>query len=76
MQAPEPDEHEFSIRGELDNSSVPELLRSLLVSGETGVLTLRAGEVEKRVYLHRGRVAYASSSNPDEWETELVRPLA
>lgn len=66
MHAPEPDEQELSIRGELENSSVPELLRSLLQSAETGVLTLRSGDVTKRVYLHKGRVAYASSSNPDE----------
>ncbi len=63
---PEPDAEELSIRGELENSSVPELLRSLLLSGETGILTVRCDEVTKSLYLHRGRVAYASSTNPDE----------
>lgn len=66
MQSSEPDEEELSIRGELENSSVPELLRSLLLSGETGILTVRSGEVTKSLYLHGGRVAYASSTNPDE----------
>ncbi len=63
---PESDDEELSIRGELENSSVPELLRSLLLSGETGILTVRSDDVTKSLYLHRGRVAYASSSNPDE----------
>ncbi len=60
------DDDALTIRGELETSSVPELLRSLLVSSETGILTLRRGDITKSLYLHNGRVAYASSSNPDE----------
>ncbi len=69
---PEPDEQELSIRGDLENSSVPELLRSLLLSGETGILTLRSDDVTKTITLHRGRVAYASSTNPDERLGEML----
>ena len=45
---------------------MPELLKSVLGSGETGVLTFRKGDVTKSVHLHMGRVVYARSSNPDE----------
>jgi hypothetical protein len=54
------------LRGRIEDTSVPELLRSVLGSGETGVLTFRRGEVTKSVFLHMGRVTYARSSNPDE----------
>ena len=54
------------VRGRIDETSVPELLRSVLGSGETGVLTFRRGEVTKSIFLHMGRVTYARSSDPDE----------
>ena len=54
------------LRGSIEETSVPELLRSVLGSGETGVLTFRRGDVTKSVYLHMGRVTYARSSDPDE----------
>jgi hypothetical protein len=57
---------ELTIRGEIETSSVPELLRSFLGSGETGLLTFRRGDVTKTISIHQGRVTYASSTNPDE----------
>lgn len=68
-------EEDFAIRGEIETSSVPELVRQLLVSGEAGVLTFRSGEVTKSVALQQGRVVFASSTNPDErlGESLLVR---
>jgi hypothetical protein len=54
------------LRGRIDETSVPELLWSVLGSGETGVLTFRRGDLTKSVYLHMGRVTYARSSNSDE----------
>jgi hypothetical protein len=54
------------LRGRIEDTSVPELLRSVLGSGETGVLTFRRGDVTKSVFLHMGRVTYARSSDPDE----------
>jgi hypothetical protein len=56
----------ITLSGSLEDTSVPDLLRSVLGSGETGVLTLRNGQVAKHVHLHMGRVVYARSSNPDE----------
>jgi hypothetical protein len=72
---PGPDDDELRIRGEIETSSVPDLLRSLLNSGETGVLTFRNGDLAKTIYIQHGRVVYASSTNPDErlGESLLVR---
>jgi len=63
---PEDDDDELIIRGELHASSVPELLRSLLRSNETGILTFRRDEVTKRLFIHDGQVVYAVSTNPEE----------
>ena len=60
------DDDELIIRGELHASSVPELLRSLLRSNETGILTFRRDEVTKRLFIHDGQVVYAVSTNPEE----------
>jgi hypothetical protein len=54
------------LRGSIEETSIPELLKSVLGSGETGILTFRKGKVAKSVHLHLGRVVYARSSDPDE----------
>jgi hypothetical protein len=59
-------EDELTIRGDIETSSVPELLRSLLGSGETGVLTVRNGDAAKTISIHDGRIVYATSNNVDE----------
>jgi hypothetical protein len=71
----EEDEDALSIKGEIDISSVPDLLRSLLASNETGLLTFRHGEDQKTLSVIAGRIVYASSNNPDErlGETLLIR---
>ncbi len=60
------EEEGFILRGEIEETSVPELLKSVLGSGESGVLTFRKGHVRKSVHLHMGRIVYARSSDPDE----------
>jgi hypothetical protein len=60
------DAEDLTIRGEIETSSVPELLRSLLGSGETAVLTLRRGDATKSIFIQQGRVVYAASNNADE----------
>jgi hypothetical protein len=66
---------DLSIKGQIEHSSVPELLRSIVGSGETGVLTFRSGEVTKSLYIQNGRVVFAASTDPDErlGESLLVR---
>jgi hypothetical protein len=59
-------EDDLTIRGDIGSSSVPELMRSLLGSGETGVLTFRNADVTKHIHIRNGKVVYAASSNPDE----------
>ena len=66
MVDPEQDDDGLILRGDIEETSVPELLKSVLGSGETGVLTFRKGDVTKSVHLHMGRVVYARSSDPDE----------
>lgn len=63
---PRSEDEGLILRGRIEDTSVPELLRSVLGSGETGVLTFRRGGITKSVYLHMGRVTYARSSDPDE----------
>jgi hypothetical protein len=63
---PSLDDEGFILRGEIEETSVPELLKSVLGSGESGVLTFRKGRVTKSVHLHMGRIVYARSSDPDE----------
>jgi hypothetical protein len=66
------DGDDLVIRGQIETTSVPELLRSLLSSGETGVLSVRNGEAKKSIFLLNGRVAYASSNNVDERMGEVL----
>lgn len=64
---PDPlDADDLVVRGDLETTSVAELFRSLLTSRETGILTLRNGEITKSIYIEKGRVVYAASTNPDE----------
>ena len=69
------EDEDLTIKGDLETSSVPELLRSLLSSGETGIVTFRRDALVKTVYLREGRVVFATSSDPDErlGENLLVR---
>jgi hypothetical protein len=61
-----PADDDLTIRGQIGDSSIPELLRSLVSSGETGILTLRNGECTKLITILNGRVTYAASTNVDE----------
>ena len=56
----------LTLHGRIEETSVPALLKSVLGSGETGVLTFRRNDVTKSVHLHMGRVVYARSGDPDE----------
>ncbi len=60
------EEEGLTLHGKIEETSVPELIRSVLGSGESGILTFRRREVTKSLHLHMGRVVYARSTNPDE----------
>ena len=57
---------ELIIRGSLEESSLPELLRSVTRSRETGVLTCEMYEYQKAIYILDGQIIFASSSNTDD----------
>jgi hypothetical protein len=61
-----PDDDELTIKGEIETSSVPDLLRSLLASRETGILSFKNGEFEKTLFMKEGVIVFAGSTNPDE----------
>jgi hypothetical protein len=56
---------ELSIQGTLADTTVPDLFRSLVRSGETAIMSLDAVGRNDCIYFSEGRVIYASSSDPD-----------
>ena len=66
------EDDDLVIRGDIETTSVPELLRSILNSGETGVLTIKNGDALKQIFILNGRVAYAASNNQDERMGEIL----
>ncbi|MEO8034231.1 MAG: DUF4388 domain-containing protein [Acidobacteriota bacterium] len=56
---------DLSIQGELSETTVPDLFRSLVRSGETAVVTLQAEGRADTIYFREGKIIYASSTDPD-----------
>ena len=63
--------------GRLEGISVPDLLCGLSRTGKTGVLSVTHDETTKRVYIDRGNIVFATSSDPDDrlGETLLCEDL-
>lgn len=55
----------LSIQGTLDETTVPDLFRSLLRSSETGIVSLEATGRSDAIYFHEGKIIFASSTDPD-----------
>jgi hypothetical protein len=55
----------LSIQGELSETTVPDLIRSIVRGGETAVLSLDAISRNDTIYFHDGRIVFASSTDPD-----------
>ena len=55
----------LSIGGELTETTVPDLIRSVVRGVETAILTLDAAGRQDTVYFHEGRIVFASSTDPD-----------
>ncbi|HSY52405.1 MAG TPA: DUF4388 domain-containing protein [Thermoanaerobaculia bacterium] len=55
----------LSIQGTLAETTVPDLFRSLIRSGETGIVSLEAIGRNDTIYFNEGRIIFASSSDPD-----------
>jgi hypothetical protein len=55
----------LSIDGELAETSVPDLVRSIVRSSETAVLSLEASGRSDTIYFLEGRIIFATSTDPD-----------
>lgn len=55
----------LSIQGELSETTVPDLIRSIVRSSETAILSLDTGTRNDTIYFHEGRMVFASSTDPD-----------
>ncbi|HXH40575.1 MAG TPA: DUF4388 domain-containing protein [Thermoanaerobaculia bacterium] len=55
----------LSIQGTLAETTVPDLFRSLVRSGETGIVSLEAIGRNDAIYFNEGKIIFASSSDPD-----------
>ncbi|HEY6136235.1 MAG TPA: DUF4388 domain-containing protein [Thermoanaerobaculia bacterium] len=55
----------LSIQGALEETTVPDLFRSLVRSGETGIVSLDAVGRNDTIYFRDGKIIFAASSDPD-----------
>ncbi|MBV9069530.1 MAG: DUF4388 domain-containing protein [Acidobacteria bacterium] len=62
----------LSIQGTLAETTVPDLFRSLVRSGETGIVSLEAIGRSDAIYFHEGRIVFASSSDHDMGLGEIL----
>ena len=56
---------DLSIHGSLAETTVPDLFRSIVRSGETAIVSLDASGRNDTIYFHEGRIVFASSTDPD-----------
>src|SRR5687768_14054237 len=55
----------LSISGELSETTVPDLIRSIVRSSETALLSLDASGRSDTIYFLEGRIIFATSTDPD-----------
>lgn len=65
-------EDDLSIQGTLAETTVPDLFRSLVMSGETGIVTLEAIGRNDTIYFSEGKIVFAASSDPDMGLAEVL----
>jgi Domain of unknown function (DUF4388) len=65
-------EEDLTIRGSLEESAIPELLRSVCKNKESGVLTCYIREHKKSVFIEKGQMVFATSSSMDDWLGEFL----
>lgn len=56
---------DLSIQGSLSETTVPDLIGSVIRSHETGVLTIDAPERSDTIYFEGGQIVFASSTDPE-----------
>lgn len=65
-------EPELAFRGDVRGSGTPRILRTVLRSGESGVLSFWSGLLTKRLYISKGRLLQVTSNDPDERLGEIL----
>ena len=63
---------DLTVRGDIRASGTPKILRSILTSGESGILSFWNGVLTKRIFISRGRIAQITSNDPDERLGEIL----
>jgi hypothetical protein len=63
---------DLSIQGTLDETTVPDLFRSLIHTAETAIVTLEGPSRSDAVYIHEGKIVFAFSSDPDMGLAEVL----
>ena len=66
------DDADLTVRGDIRASGTPKILRSILTSGESGILSFWNGVLTKRIFISRGRIAQITSNDPDERLGEIL----
>jgi hypothetical protein len=56
---------DLSIQGTLADTTVPDLFRTVIRSGETAILSLEPMGRQDAIYFHEGKLVFATSSDPD-----------
>lgn len=59
-------ERDLVIRGSVEDSTIPELLRSVCKNKESGILTCFIQEDRKSVYIDGGQIVFATSTSMDD----------
>lgn len=63
---------DFNIQGLVSESTVPDLLRSLVRSGETAIVTVAGASRQDELFFFEGRIVYARSSDSDFGLAEVL----
>jgi len=66
------DDADLTVRGDIRGSGTPKILRTILLSGESGVLSFWNGVFTKRIFISRGRIVQITSNDPDERLGEIL----
>ena len=59
------DDESLSISGDLADTTVPDLIRSIVRSSESAIVTLEVPQRTDSIFIDEGRIVFAASSDPD-----------
>ncbi len=63
---------EIKLQGNLSEISVAQIFHALSISKTTGIFQWSAGSIEKKVYIHQGRIVFAVSNRTSERLGEVL----